>query len=134
MLRIKPVSLYDLVSPLSQEKILILLEVVDPLRCENIDCALAIAGYLNMKIDKLPNEYETFVNAGFMTIERNLSEINRIWSEAALDFFRQKKVRDAVKAYLFINEDFIGHSQDGHTSVLDILSDIQAPLVAAATR
>lgn len=134
MLRIKPVSFDDLVSPLSRKKILILLEVLDPLRCENLDCALAISAYLNIQIDKLPNDYEAFVSSGFMTIEHNISETSRTWSEAALDFFRQRKVRDAVKAYLFINEEFIGHSQDGHTSVFDILSDIQPPLMTTATR
>lgn len=134
MPRIKPVSFNDLVSPLSQEKIFILLEVLDPLRCENLDCALAIADYLNIRIDDLPNDYETFISSGFMTIERNLSEINRTWSETMLDFFRQRKFRDAVKAYLFIDEKLIGHSQDGHSSVVDILTEIQQPLAAAAIR
>ena len=134
MLRIKPVSFDDLVSPLSRGKIFILLEVLDPLRCETLDCALAISSYLNIKIDKLPNDYEAFVSYGFMTIERNISEPNRIWSEAALDFFRQRKVREAVKACLFIDEELIGHSQDGHTSVFDILSDIQPPLMTAMPR
>lgn len=134
MPRIKPVSFNDLVSPLSQKKIFMLLEVSDPVRCESLNCALAIADYLNIRIDELPNDFEAFVSSGFMTLECNLSEINRAWSEATLDFFRQRKFRDALKAYLFIDEEFIGHSQDGHSSTLDILSEIQQPLKAATVR
>jgi len=125
MFTIKPVSFDDLVSPLSQDKLLILLEVLNPSQCESLEKSLSIATYLNIKIDQLPNEYENFLSLGFILIERNITESSRIWAEAVLDFFRQKSLLEAVKASLFIDTVFIAHSQDGHTSMMDILKDIR---------
>lgn len=133
MFSIKPVSWSELVSPLSKDKILILLEVVHPSICETLECSLAISNCLNMRIDCLPNEYEAFVAAGFMSIERTISDANRSWAETTVDFFRQQKLCRAVKAYLFINQQLISHSRDGHTSVFDLLSDIRLSPAVPAT-
>jgi len=124
MFRIKPVSFDDLVSPLSQDKLLILLEVLNPSLCESFENSLLIASCLNIEIDQLPNDYETFLSLGFMLLERNISDFNRTWAESILDFFRQKNLCRAVKASLFINSSLIAHSQDGHTSMADILKEL----------
>jgi hypothetical protein len=125
----KPISFDDLLSPLSRDKVFILLEVLDPVICEQFEHSVSIAKYLDIRLDTIPNEYEAFLKSGFGVIEKSLTNGNRDWAANTLDFFRQKNLRDAVKAYLFIDQSFIGHSRDGSTAILDVLREIEATTV-----
>lgn len=130
MRKIRPVSFIDFVLPLSQEKTLLLLELLDPLVGESLDFTFAVSSFLGIKTDHLPNDYEVFIRSGYLIAEQELSETTILWAETALDFFRQKKLRNAVKAYVFINNEFIGHSHDGHTSTGDLLEELGRPQAA----
>lgn len=124
MSRLKPLTFEGLLAPLSKGKILLLLEVLDPLAGDHFDCSMQIAQHLNISLDKIPNCYEDFMKSGYLLVENVVNDDNKKWGIASLDFFRQNKIKRAVKAYLYINSAFIGHSCDGHSATLDILHDL----------
>ena len=113
MLHLKVTPFDELVTPLSKGKVFVLFELTDPALCDEMDCSLAVAQGLRLQLNAIPNILEEFLKHGYMVAESECSEENRRAAFELVDYFRQEKVRHAVRAYLFINLQFIGHSWDG---------------------
>jgi len=118
-------SFDELATPLSRNKILLLIEIADPNRAEQIDLYSLILGGLG--IDGTPgNVAEDFLDLGYLVAETEISERNRNICLGVVDSFRQSRIQDIAKAYLFIDEQLVEHSRDGLPSMFDLVAQLPA--------
>lgn len=126
MLKYSAKSFDELATPLSRNKIFLLVEIADPDRAEQIDLYPLMVDGLGMDgaVDEI---IEKARDHSYLVAETEISDTNEQAGLAVIDFFRQSKIRDVVKAYLFINEQLIENSHDGLPSMFDLLAQLPAP-------
>lgn len=124
MLQGQAVSFEDLVAPWSKGSVLTLVEMLDLQLCDQMDNALAIIKGLELRSDAQNRLFDQFLKQGYLIIRDELSQESKIQALQILDFFRQKNLQAAAKAYLFIDEAFVEHSGDSLASSWDVLEDV----------
>jgi hypothetical protein len=123
MLTYSAKSFDELATPLSRNKILLLIEITDPIRAEQIDLYSLILGGLG--IDRAPgNVADNFLDRGYLTAETEISDRNKNICLGVIESFRQSRIQDIAKAYLFIDEQFVEHSRDGLPSMFDLVAQL----------
>lgn len=126
MIRYSAKSFDELATPLSRNKIVLLVEIADPDRAEQLDLLPLMAGGLGLA-GAVDDMLEKTHDHNYLLAEAEISDKNKQASLAVIDYFRQSKIRDVVKAYLFIDEQLIENSRDGLPSMFDLLAQLPAP-------
>ena len=124
MLQGQAVSFEELAAPWSKGKVLILVEMLDVHFCDQMDNALAIIKGLELRSDGQNNLFDQFLQQGYLVMREEISQENKSRAIQIVDYFRQKSLQAAAKAYLFIDEELIEYSADNMASSLDILKGI----------
>jgi hypothetical protein len=112
----------EIVGPMSRGKVLVLLRVSDPARCDQIDCYQALLKGIGVAEGTLL--LESFLERGFLAAETTISEDSTHLANQVVDYFRGKKLQEAVQAYLFIDGNLVEHSGDGKPSVQEVLAEL----------
>lgn len=118
----KGVSVDVLLAPLSRHKVVVLLEVLDPVLVEQHDFFYLIGKGLGatsaMRVD-----WEAFCASGYLVAGVPLSRGNAVQAGQLIDFFRQAKLKQVVRASWYYDGQFIEHSGEG-LSTYDLLTTI----------
>lgn len=118
------VSFEELAAPWSKGSVLILVKMLDLQLCDQMDNALAIIKGLELKSDGNNNLFDQFLQQGYLIIRDDVSQESTSKASQVLDYFRQKRLQPAAKAYLFIDEKLVEHSADSVISSWDLLKDL----------
>lgn len=124
MLQGQAVSFEELAAPWSKGNVLILVEMLDFQLCDQMDNALKIMKGLELKSDGQNRLFDQFLQQGYLIIRDELSQENKSHATQILDYFRQKELQAAAKAYLFIDQELVQHSKDSVVSSWDLLKDL----------
>ena len=127
MLKYSAKSFDELATPLSRNKIFLLVDIADPDQANQLDLFPLMAEGLGVDDAAVDDIIERSPDQRYLVAESEISDKSRDAGLAVVDFFRQSRVREVAKAYLFINEQLVEHSQDGLPSAIDLLADLPAP-------
>ncbi|MDR3562753.1 MAG: hypothetical protein P4N41_16170 [Negativicutes bacterium] len=118
-------SFAELATPLSRNKLFLLVEIFEPDQANQIDFyPLFLRG---LRMDGASSDVMDSLNRGFLVAEAEISDQNREIGLSVVDFFRQAKIRDIAKVYLFANEQLVEHSHDGLPSIYDLVAELPPP-------
>ncbi|HMM21862.1 MAG TPA: hypothetical protein PKA10_14180 [Selenomonadales bacterium] len=126
MLNYQATAFEELVKPLSEGKVLLLLEVTDPAQCDQIDYYQAILKGIGASDGS--SLMENLLIRGFLKLETDLSDENKGMAEEIVDYFRQKMFKEVIRAYLFVDSQLAEHSCDGAVSAYDVMAEIGCPV------
>ena len=114
------VSFEELVAPLSQGKVLVLVECLSIEGCERPDIMNELADILNLGFNSGFDDWEDFLDYGFLVIEGELHAENETEAALLIDYLRNEKFRDVVQADLFVDGVLQDSSWNGEPEVWDI--------------
>jgi hypothetical protein len=118
-------SFDELATPLSRNKIFLLIEITDPKQAEQIDLYSLILGGLG--IDGVPGcVADNFLERGYLTAETEISDRNKEICLGVIESFRQSRIQEIAMAYLFIDEQLVEHSRDGLPSMFDLVTQLSS--------
>lgn len=127
MLQSQAVTVEDLVAPLSRDSVFVLIEVLNAQICDQMDVSLEIIKGINLNSDSNGKIFDQFIEGGFLTCKSVISEENLARAGHLIDWFRQKKLRPAVRAYLFLDGRCMEHSGDSLASSYDVMNELKIP-------
>lgn len=127
MLQSQAVPLENLVAPLSMDSVFVLIEVLNAQICDQMDVSLEIIKGINLNSDSSSQVFDQFLADGFLTCKSAISEDSLVGAGHLIDYFRQKKLRPAVKAYLFLDGKCLEHSGDSLASSYDVMDELKIP-------
>lgn len=127
MLQSQAVPLDELIAPLSANQVYILIEALDDQICDQMDIALSIIKGMNLAADLDSDVFDSFLENGYLISQCELSEEMVGRAGQVIDYFRQKSLRSAVKAYLFLDGKCLEHSNDRLASSYDVLEELKIP-------
>lgn len=116
------VSIDALLAPLSHQKVIVLLEVIDPVLAEQHDFFCLIVKRLGAVLD-MRVRWEEFCKSGYLVAGAPLTQASEGRAGQLIDFFRQAKFKNVVKASWYSDGHLVEHSGDG-LSTYDLLTDI----------
>ena len=114
------VSFEELVAPLSQGKVLVLVECLSIEGCEQTDIMNELVEVLDLGFQSGFDEWEDFLDYGFLVIEGELHPENETEAALLIDYLRNDKFRDVVQADLFVDGILQDSSWNGEPAVWDI--------------
>ena len=123
MLKYSPKSFAELTTPLSRNKIFLLVEITDPGRVDQFDYYHLVMDGLGLDSDP-SSAIESALDRDYLVAETDITEHDKSRALAVVDFFRQVRLRDIVKVYLFIDEQLVEHSRDGLPSTYDLMTEL----------
>lgn len=110
----------ELATPLSRNKVFLLVEVTDPVLADSIEHFHSILHGLGISED-FRERMEDYWGRGYLVAEAAITDQAREQALCIVDYFRQRKLRGIIKVFLFVNEQLIEHSHDGLPSSYDLL-------------
>lgn len=116
------VSFEELIAPLSQGKLLVLVECLSIEGCEQPDVMKELAEILDMGFGSGFDDWEDFLDYGFLVIEGELTTDNETEAALLIDYLRNEKFREVVQADLFVDGLLQDSSWNGEPSIWDISS------------
>ncbi len=111
-------SLNELIAPRSKGKVLLFLEAVDPVVCDEIDRSFSIFKRLGLGTEST-EIFEDFLEHGMLAVHSEISSISKDEASRLVNYFRQEKFRNAIRATLFIDEQFIEGSGQNPSYLFD---------------
>lgn len=127
VLESQAVPLDGLVAPLSKDSVFILVEALAPQICDHMDIALDILKGLNLNSDLNNNIFDQFLEGGYLVLKSGVTDENIECGGKIVDYFRQKRLRPAAKAYLFLDGKCLENSGDSLVSSYDVLDELKIP-------
>lgn len=109
---------------------MVILELKDPQRCHEMEYYLELLRGLDLTIDT-ENLLDRFVSEKFLLAEAAISHESFYYASEMIDFFRRRKLREVVKAYLFVDEALVESSHDNKPATSEIISEFQIPVTSA---
>ncbi len=113
----------ELATPLSRNKVFLLVEVTDPVLADSIEHFHTILNGLGIS-EGFRERTEDYWDRGYLVAETEITDQAREQALSIVDYFRQRKLRDIIKVFLFVNEQLIEHSHDGLPSTYDLLGSL----------
>lgn len=126
MLTYSAKSFDELATPLSRNKIFLLIDVAKPERAEQIDLYPIMLQGLGISVDDT-GIIEGTSERKYLVAETDVTDQNRELGLAVVDFFRQHSIKEVAKAYLFIDEQLLECSGDGLPSTYDLVTQLPTP-------
>lgn len=117
------VSFEELVAPLSHGKVMVLVECLSIEGCEQAEIMNELAEILDLGFSSGFDEWEDFLDYGFLVIEGELQAENETEASLLIDFLRNDKFRDVVQADLFVDGVLQDSSWNGEPAVWDISAE-----------
>jgi hypothetical protein len=101
---VQAVSLDKMISPLSKNKILILVESQNPGLCDQMETTFALLNGIGYELADL---FDEFLANRYLTVEAAISPENERAATELVNYLNTAQLSQAVKAYLFVNEALI---------------------------
>jgi len=117
------VSFEELIAPLSQGKVLVLVECLSIEGCEQPDVMNELSELLNLGFGSGFDDWEDFLDYGFLVTEGEFQEDNLAEAALLVDYLRNDKFRDVVQADLFVDGTWQDSSWSGEPAVWDVSAE-----------
>lgn len=128
------VSFEELVAPLSQGKVMVAVECLSFEACDNPEIMADLTEILNLEFGPDYDEWEDFLDFGFVVAESDLSTENRAKATLIIDFLRNEKFREAIQADLFIDGVLLDSSWNGDLKDWNSATDAPKPVKSVVIR
>ena len=117
------VSFEELIAPLSQGKVLVLVECLSIEGCEQPDVMNELSELLNLGFGSGFDDWEDFLDYGFLVTEGEFQAENMAEAALLVDYLRNDKFRDVVQADLFVDGAWQDSSWSGEPAVWDVSTE-----------
>ena len=114
------VAFEDLIAPLSNGKILLLVECLNIEGCEQPGIMGELSELLNLGYGEDYDDWEDFLNFGFVLLEWENKPEQETEANLMIDYLRNDKFQELVQADLFIDGTYMDTSWSGDPEVWDI--------------
>lgn len=111
-------SVSELIAPYSKGKVLVLLEAVDPVVCDQMDHFFSLFKKLGLSAKSIA-VFENFLEHGLLAIYAEISNTSKNEAVGLIDYFRQAEFKNAIRATLFIDEQFVEGTGQINSSQVD---------------
>lgn len=106
----------ELIAPMSINKVLVVVECLDPDGCDQPEIRSEIKDILDLGCVGGLDEWKDFLDAGFAVVEGPLSDENITEASLLIDFLRHQQFHLLLVGDLFINGEFEESSWEGDPS------------------
>ena len=128
------VAFEELVAPLSQGKVMLVVECLSFESCDKPELRAELSKLLNLESGTDYDEWEEFLDYGFVVVESELTAENRKAAILLLDYLKDEKFINGIQADLFVEGEFLDSSWNGKPEICKASEIKQKPLKSVVIR
>ena len=128
------ISFEELVAPLSQAKVMVVVECLNFEACDNPEIMAELSEILNLEFGPDYDEWEDFLDFGFVIVESEPTEENKTEAALLIDYLRNEKFREAIQADFFVDGILMDSSWNGDQEIWNVNADRPKPIKSVVIR
>jgi len=128
------ITFEELVAPLSHGKIMVVVECLSIEECDQPETMTELSEILNFNCDAECDDWEDFLDYGFVVIESENAPEHLAEASLLIDFLRNEKYQNMIQADLFVDGILQASSWTGVTDVWKISPEIKKPAKSVVLR